>query len=88
MGAELFTASKEARFNRVELNNGLRDQKISKAPWCLLCGEKTDLEGHHGRYGKDAGLVVDWLCPACHGAADERRRSRERGEGAFEWADE
>ena len=82
---ELFEQTREAYFNRAELNNGLRDGKIEKAGWCCICGERTDrLEGHHARYGRDCGLIVAWLCPLCHSLADQRRRARETG-GGFEW---
>ena len=85
---ELFSVSEEARFNRVELNNGLRDGKVQKADWCVACGEKGELVAHHGRYGKDCGLKVAWVCPLCHVFCDARRRSRERFGKPFDWEQE
>ena len=85
----LFETAREARFNRTELNNALRDGKIRKAGWCLLCGQKTELEAHHSRYGRKCGLVVAWLCPVCHVFGDARKRSRERfGSKPFAWDEE
>ncbi len=85
MSELLFEVAREAYYNRSELNNGLRDKKISKSDWCQVCGERSTLESHHARYGKDCGLKVVWCCPLCHVIVDGRRRGREKMEGLFNW---
>ena len=52
----------EKYYCRAELNNAVRDGKITRQP-CVICGEKKT-HGHHEDYTKP--LDVIWLCQTHH----------------------
>jgi len=50
---------------RNQVNNYLRDGKISKPDRCESCGNSHErLHAHHHDYSKP--LDIAWLCPPCH----------------------
>jgi hypothetical protein len=41
-----------------------KSKRLISPSECYDCGEKTELQMHHGDYSKP--LEVTWLCPKCH----------------------
>ncbi len=45
----------------------VRSRRIDRPDQCSRCGVGCVPHGHHGSYGEESWLDVDWLCGPCHG---------------------
>lgn len=60
--------------SKVEYN--IKNKKIEKPESCSICGNKTNLDGHHPDYSKP--LEVIWVCRSCHAKVHKELRALER----------